>query len=221
MLALLNKQLGLSHGKSVKLLGMLFEGLSIARATSARSVARTATRCQAAYQQIRQAVRGASEVAPDETGWRVEGRSAWLHAFVSQRATCYVIDPTRSHQPAERLLGIDWSGTLVHDGLTATEQADPSVVKAVVEGDWAIDFLRDPTPGGLRHVGIYAFRPDFLQRYAALPRTAREKERRLEQMRALDHGHRIRAVPARSWSCGIDTPQDYAAFVKRCAREGS
>jgi transposase len=116
MLALLNKQLGLSHGKSVKLLGTLFEGLHIARATSARSVARTATRCQAAYQQIRQAVRGASEVAPDETGWRVEGRSAWLHAFVSQRATCYVIDPTRSHQPAERLLGIDWSGTLVHDG---------------------------------------------------------------------------------------------------------
>ncbi len=116
ILALLNKQLGLSHGKSVKLLGTLFEGLHIARATSARSIERTATRCQGAYQQIRQAVRGASEVAPDETGWRVEGRSAWLHAFVSERATCYVIDPTRSHQPAEQLLGLDWSGTLVHDG---------------------------------------------------------------------------------------------------------
>jgi len=44
------------------------------------------------------------------------GRLAWLHAFVSQRATCYVIDPTRSHVPAEQLLGLDWSGTLVHDG---------------------------------------------------------------------------------------------------------
>ena len=110
-------------------------------------------------------------------------------------------------------------GTLVHDGLTDEEQADPSVVKAVVEGGWAIDFLRDPTPGGLRHIGIYAFRPDFLQRYAALPPTPREKERRLEQLRALDHGHRIRAVPARSWSSGIDTPEDYAAFVRRCAVE--
>ena len=56
------------------------------------------------------------EVAPDETGWRVGGRSAWLHVFVSRRETCYVIDPTRSHQPAEQLLGLDWSGTLVHDG---------------------------------------------------------------------------------------------------------
>ena len=61
-------------------------------------------------------MRGASEVAPDETGWRVGGRSAWLHGFVSRRATCYVIDPTRSHQPAEQLLGLDWSARLVHDG---------------------------------------------------------------------------------------------------------
>jgi transposase len=61
-------------------------------------------------------VRGAAEVAPDETGWRVGGRPAWLHAFVSHRETCYVIDPTRSRQPAEQLLGLDWSGTLVHDG---------------------------------------------------------------------------------------------------------
>ena len=59
---------------------------------------------------------GASEVAPDETGWRVGGRTAWLHAFVSRRETCYVIDPTRSQQPAKQLLGLDWSGTLVHDG---------------------------------------------------------------------------------------------------------
>jgi len=116
VLALLNKQLGLSHGKSVKLLGTLFEGLHIARATSARSIRRTAARCQAAYQQIRRDVRGASEVAPDETGWRVGGRNAWLHALASERATCYVIDPSRSHRPAEQLLGRDWSGTLVHDG---------------------------------------------------------------------------------------------------------
>lgn len=116
LLTILNKQLGLSHGKSAKLLGMMFEELHIARATSVRSIQRTAGRCQRAYEQIRQNVRSASEVAPDETGWRVGGRPAWLHAFVSQRSTCYVIDPTRSHQPAERLLGLDWSGTLVHDG---------------------------------------------------------------------------------------------------------
>jgi transposase len=83
---------------------------------SVRSVLRTAERCAPAYEQLRIDLRGASEVAPDETGWRVCGHLAWLHAFVSRRETCYVIDPTRSHQPAEQLLGLDWSGTLVHDG---------------------------------------------------------------------------------------------------------
>ena len=112
----MNKQLGLSHGKCVKLLGTLFEGLTIARGTSARSIARTAERCEPAYEQLRQDIRGSPQVVPDETGWRVGGRTAWLHAFVGQRETCYVIDPTRSGEPAEQLLGLDWSGTLVHDG---------------------------------------------------------------------------------------------------------
>lgn len=116
LLTILNKQLGLSHGKSVKLLSTLFPELRVARATSVRSMLRTAQRCVAAHEQLQIDLRGASEVAPDETGWRVGGRQAWLHAFVSRRETCYVIDPTRSHQPAEQLLGIDWSGTLVHDG---------------------------------------------------------------------------------------------------------
>jgi transposase len=115
-LALLNKQLGLSHGKSVKLLGTLFEGLSMSRGTSARSVPRSAKRCGAAQEQLRQGLWGASEVAPDETGWRVGGRSTWLHAFVSERSTVYEIDPTRGHEPIARLLGMDWPGTLVHDG---------------------------------------------------------------------------------------------------------
>ncbi|MHC4137800.1 MAG: 3-deoxy-manno-octulosonate cytidylyltransferase [Planctomycetota bacterium] len=107
-------------------------------------------------------------------------------------------------------------GTLVCEGLTEAEQRDPSIVKAVVEEGWAVDFRRDPAPGGVRHLGIYAFRADFLQHYTALARTAREKERKLEQLRALDHGHSIRAAAARHWSIGIDTPEDYAGFVTRC-----
>lgn len=115
-MAIMNKQLGLSHGKCVKLLGTLFEGLTIARGTSARSIARTGRRCEPAYEQLRQDIRGSPQIVPDETGWRVGGRTAWLHAFVGRRETCYVIDPTRSGEPAERLLGLNWSGTLVHDG---------------------------------------------------------------------------------------------------------
>lgn len=115
-LAIMNKQLGLSHGKCVKLLSTLFEGLTIARGTSARSMARTARRCEPAYEQLRRDIRHSPQIVPDETGWRVGGRTAWLHAFVGRQETIYVVDPTRSGQPAEQLLGTDWSGTLVHDG---------------------------------------------------------------------------------------------------------
>jgi len=107
-------------------------------------------------------------------------------------------------------------GTLVHEGLTPEEQGDPSVVKAVVSGDgFAIDFRREPTPGGLRHLGVYAFTREYLLRYASLPPAALERERRLEQMRALADGVAIRAVRARTKGFGIDTPADYAAFVAR------
>jgi transposase len=116
LLAIMNKQLGLSHGKCASLLSSAFAGLSISRSTVARSLARTATRCQAAHEQVRREVHDARHVTPDETGWRVAGRNAWLHEFVSPRATCYVIDPTRGGRPAEELLGLDYAGTLVHDG---------------------------------------------------------------------------------------------------------
>jgi transposase len=116
LLAVMNKECGLSHGKCVKLLATAFEGLKISRGASARSMARTTRRCESAYAQIRSDLRASRQVVPDETGWRVGGRSAWLHDFVSPRSTCYVIDPTRSGQPAEQLLGRDWVGTLTHDG---------------------------------------------------------------------------------------------------------
>lgn len=106
-------------------------------------------------------------------------------------------------------------GTLVFPGLTPEEQRTPSVVKAIVEAGFATDFRREPTPGAGRHIGVYAFRAAFLQTYTRLPPTAREKERKLEQMRALDHGYRIRAVFARRASAGIDTPEDYEAFRRR------
>lgn len=121
-LAITNKQLGVSHGKCVKLLGTLFEGLNIARGTSARSIARTAKRCEPAYKQLRQEIRASPQIVPDETGWRVGARAAWLHVFVGRRETVYVIDPTRSGMPAEELLGADWSGTLVHDGWSVYER---------------------------------------------------------------------------------------------------
>ena len=52
----------------------------------------------------------------DETGWRLDGRPAWLHAAVSPDVTVYLIDPTRSGDVAERTLGPGCAGLLGHDG---------------------------------------------------------------------------------------------------------
>lgn len=111
----LNKRLGLSHGKIRQLFAELF-GVLISRATSARSCHRAARRCEPALEQVKQDVRGSPQVTPDETGWRVGGDKAWLHAFAAPEATCYVIDPTRSGGPAEDLLERDWDGRMVRDG---------------------------------------------------------------------------------------------------------
>jgi transposase len=121
LMSILNKRLGMSHGKISWMFEKVF-GLKMGRSTSARSVVRTARRLAAAYQQIRGEVRAAEEVTPDETGWRVGGAKAWLHAFATARTTCYEIDPTRSGDVAERLLGRDWSGRLVHDGWSAYDR---------------------------------------------------------------------------------------------------
>ena len=114
-IALLNKELGLSHGKTAVLLKRLC-GLTISRAAAARSVLRTTKRCRRAAADAAAAVRASPAVVPDETGWRVAGRSAWLHVFAGPDATVYEIDPTRSAGPALRLPGAGWSGRLTHDG---------------------------------------------------------------------------------------------------------
>ena len=114
-IAVLNKELGLSHGKVKRCLEVLF-GIPIARATSVHSVMRAGRRCADAYQEIRSSIRASPWVVPDETGWRVGGRQAWLHAIVGDGATCYEIAAERGSAVTKALLGADWSGVLIHDG---------------------------------------------------------------------------------------------------------
>ena len=114
-LTVLNKEMGLSHGKVAAVFKQLF-GITIARSTSARSQERTALVCQGAYQQIRQTLHDSQHSNNDETGWRVGGVMAWMHVFVARGATCYVVDPTRSAQPALALFGRAYTGTMCHDG---------------------------------------------------------------------------------------------------------
>jgi 3-deoxy-manno-octulosonate cytidylyltransferase (CMP-KDO synthetase) len=59
-----------------------------------------------------------------------------------------------------------------------------------------------------KHIGLYGFRRDFLLTFAALPQTPLEQAESLEQLRALEHGYRIRAVTTRYESIEVDTPED-------------
>jgi transposase len=111
----LNKQGGLSHGKVTRCLASLF-GISLSRGGSAHTVLRAASRCQPVYEGIRQSVAQSEWVVPDETGWRVGGNPAWLHALVGPEATAYVIDATRSGAVADAILGREYGGTMIHDG---------------------------------------------------------------------------------------------------------
>jgi 3-deoxy-manno-octulosonate cytidylyltransferase (CMP-KDO synthetase) len=106
---------------------------------------------------------------------------------------------------------------------------DPNVVKVVLDrrgramyfSRALIPFDRDgtraPESQPLKHVGLYVYRREFLAQYAALPPTPLEQTEQLEQLRALEHGFAIAVAiaPAPTQSHGIDTPEQYEAFVKR------
>jgi 3-deoxy-manno-octulosonate cytidylyltransferase (CMP-KDO synthetase) len=66
------------------------------------------------------------------------------------------------------------------------------------------------------HIGIYAYRRDFLFQLTRLPPSRLEKLEKLEQLRALEAGARIQVAIVEHRSVGIDTPEDYARFVERC-----
>jgi 3-deoxy-manno-octulosonate cytidylyltransferase (CMP-KDO synthetase) len=95
---------------------------------------------------------------------------------------------------------------------------NPNVTKVVVDLDgYALYFSRSPIPyvradataaQPWRHVGLYVYRRDCLLTLANLPPTALEKSEALEQLRALEHGIRIKAVATQYDSIGVDTPED-------------
>lgn len=99
------------------------------------------------------------------------------------------------------------------------EYLDPNVVKVVVDRqDYALYFSRAPIPHvragaavppeAWRHIGLYAYRRSFLPRFAALAPTPLERRERLEQLRALEHGVRIKVIETAHAAIGVDTPAD-------------
>ena len=106
----------------------------------------------------------------------------------------------------------------IHD---VADLAKPQIVKAIVplsderEVAFARDFVRtvdnSHSAPFWHHIGVYAYRREALERFVGLPQSRREKERSLEQMRALDNGMKIAVVRVDSVPLGVDTPADLEA----------
>src|SRR5207237_10751846 len=79
----------------------------------------------------------------------------------------------------------------------------------------ALYFSRSKIPSGgtcSLHLGLYVYRVSFLKTFAKLEQTPLEIAERLEQLRALEHGYRIRVVEVGGESWGIDTPEDLERY---------
>ena len=108
---------------------------------------------------------------------------------------------------------------------------DPAAVKVVFDShgramyfsrspipharNWNDELLAAEPPHFYLHIGLYAYRRDFLLRLATLAQTPTEKLESLEQLRVLEHGYSIAVGVVNDLTVGIDTPEDYRAFVER------
>jgi 3-deoxy-manno-octulosonate cytidylyltransferase (CMP-KDO synthetase) len=100
------------------------------------------------------------------------------------------------------------------------EITDPNVVKVVTDSHGnAIYFSRSPIPyvreasgestAYFKHIGLYVYRREFLLGYSDMPVGPLEQAERLEQLRAIENGHKIRVVETEYESLGVDTPEDW------------
>ena len=99
--------------------------------------------------------------------------------------------------------------------MVANEQSGETLRQA----EWRDELLTDEPPRFFQHLGLYAYRRDFLLGLAKLPRTPLEMLENLEQLRVLESGKTILVSVVEEPSIGIDTPEDYREFVRRTKRE--
>lgn len=122
-------------------------------------------------------------------------------------------------QAAVAPLSIDASlpmGTVKTAITDPADVANPNVVKVVTDrAGNALYFSRSPLPFWrgergvtFKHIGLYAYRRDFLLEFARLEPTPLERAESLEQLRALEHGYRIRVAEVKAASIEVDTPED-------------
>jgi len=133
---------------------------------------------------------------------------------------------------ASLIAGESPMATLATPFTNAADFLNPNQVKVVRDSSGrALCFSRSPLPFArdlngrvddawvranhcLRHLGLYAYKADFLQRFTRLPQGRLEAVEKLEQLRVLENGHDIVVGLTGDPTLGVDTPEDAAAFER-------
>jgi 3-deoxy-manno-octulosonate cytidylyltransferase (CMP-KDO synthetase) len=176
-------------------------------------VVRTSRECATGTDRVAEACAGFS----DEVVVNVQGDEPLIEGFVIDAAVAALEEAEEADL-----------ATVAHRADPGAE-ADPNRVKVVVDArGFALYFSRAPIPHRrdgappaplLQHVGLYAYRRAFLGRFVGLAPTPLETSEALEQLRALEHGHRIRVALVEGWrSHPVDVPEDVAVVERVLAR---
>jgi transposase len=113
---LMNKSLGLPHADAAAILKHGF-GLTMSRGGICRAIQRVARKAEATWHALRDAAQRSELAHMDETGWKVEAQLRWLWAVVTEQITFCEILPGRGFAEAAAILGAEYAGWLIHDGL--------------------------------------------------------------------------------------------------------
>lgn len=125
-------------------------------------------------------------------------------------------------------------GTLVKKIEHLTELKNENLPKVVIDkNNYALYFSRSIIPfcrdhynikewlqynKYFRHIGLYAYRKEFLKKYIQLPESTLEKIEKLEQLRILEHGYRIKVAEVNYAPLGVDTPEDLQSLIEYLKR---
>lgn len=132
MIAMMKDKYGLSYGDICGLLKDGF-GIPVTRGGAAHAVLRAGKRVRPVYEVLKQLVRRADAVYPDETGWKVGGVLQWMWAFVTDAVTIYVIRPSRGKDVPQEILGPDYDGRLIHDGWSPYDSFERAIHQQCLE----------------------------------------------------------------------------------------
>lgn len=157
-----------------------------------------------------------------------------IDAVINVQGDEPLIDPALIDELAGVIASDEWDMATAATPVTDEAQInDPSIVKAVFNRHGqalyfsraAIPHIREPNglpdPGIYwRHIGIYAYRRDYLLKLVAEPPCAFENLEKLEQLRALDMGCRMKVIQTEDFGIGVDVPEDVPKAEALLARLG-